>query len=134
MYEIIEHTADIGILVTGREIEEIFADAARGMLAIICDIVPEGEAVNHDIILESDDTEGLLVEWLSELLFLFESEGFVPCEFRFTDIESRFLEATCTGARVHLPINGTEIKAVTYHLLKVEYTAEGWRAKIYFDL
>ncbi|MFH1538129.1 MAG: archease [bacterium] len=134
MYEIIEHTADIGILVEGGELEEFFADAALGMFAIICDSVPEGEAVSHDIILESEDMEGLLVAWLSELLFLFESDGFVPREFRFAELESRVLEAACTGAKTHLPISGTEIKAVTHHLLKVEDTAEGWRAKIYFDL
>lgn len=134
MYEIIEHTADIGLFVSGEGLEEFFADAAQGMFAIICESVPEGEAVSCEINLESNDLEGLLVDWLSELLFLFESEMFVPREIRFSAIDRGSLAATCIGAKAHLPVCGSEIKAVTHHLLEVKESVEGFSAKIYLDL
>ncbi|MEW5946353.1 MAG: archease [bacterium] len=134
MFEVLDHTADVGILVRADTLDEFFAEAARGMFSILHERTAEGEAVVHEIRLDAQDMETLLVNWLSELLFLFESRNFVPREFRFSALEPELLEATCVGTAVELPAPGTEIKAVTHHMLRVEYTSDGWEARIYFDL
>ncbi|MEW6202161.1 MAG: archease, partial [bacterium] len=101
---------------------------------ITCNSPPEGEAITHEIHLVSNDIEALLVDFLSELLFLFEIKNFVPMEFNFAHIDDESLEVICIGTVVSNLVCSTEIKGVTHHLLNVENTANGWEAKIYFDL
>ena len=134
MFEFLEHTADVGILVRGETLEEFFAEAARGMFAILCESTPEGEAIVHEINLNANDIESLLVNFLSELLFLFESKSFVPREFQFHHIDEGSLDVVCIGAIAPKPFYGTEIKGITHHMLEVESTPNGLEARIYFDL
>ena len=81
-YEIIEHTADVGIKAYGKNISVAFENAAKGMFDIITDeseIEPIGE---YEIHLRAEDLEQLLVDWLSELLFLNSAKNLVFCFFK----------------------------------------------------
>ncbi len=120
-YELVEHTADVGVKAYGKTIAEAFEHAAEGMFDIITDestIEPIGE---YDIILDAPDLEQLLVDWLSQLLFLNGAHNLVFGKF----------EVTLTGTRLSAHIRGekydtkkhrmgVEIKAVTYHMLQVQ--------------
>ncbi len=119
-YDLIEHTADVGLKAYGKTIAEAFEHAAEGMFDIITDestIDPIGQ---YDIQLEAPDLEQLLVDWLSKLLFLNDAQDIVFGKFQVKLTENR-LSASVFGEKYDTKKHrmGVEIKAVTYHMLKV---------------
>jgi SHS2 domain-containing protein len=133
-FEIAEHRADVGIRVRGETLAELFADAARGMFYVICEQPPEGWPESHDVGIEADDIEQLFVDWLSELLYLFEVKKFFASEPEIESIEPTKLKATVKGVRTRGMTCETEIKAVTHHLLSIDRTLNGFETTVYFDL
>jgi SHS2 domain-containing protein len=138
-YEVLPHTADLGVRVRGRDAAEVFANAAYALSDNLIDLRAVEPATERVIEVSASDIEDLLVRWLGELLFVFEQEAFIGCEF---DVSLDAAEPTCglravaRGERVD-PARHTvysEIKAVTYHGLVVTEDAEGWRAEVIFDL
>ncbi|MBN2599224.1 MAG: archease [Candidatus Thermoplasmatota archaeon] len=119
-YELIEHTADVGLKAYGKTLAEAFKHAAKGMFDIITDesiIEPVGQ---YDISLEAPDLEQLLVDWLSQLLFLNGAQNLVFGKFEVTVAGNR-LSAHVFGEKYDTKKHkmGIEIKAVTYHMLQV---------------
>jgi len=120
-YELIEHTADVGVKAYGKTIAEAFEHAAKGMFDIITDesmIDPVGQ---YDIQLEAPDLEQLLVDWLSKLLFLNDAQDLVFGKFQVT-LTGNQLSASVFGEKYDIKKHGmgVEIKAVTYHMLQVQ--------------
>jgi SHS2 domain-containing protein len=136
-YELIEHTADVGIRITGRDLKEIFVKAASAMFDIIAQ--PRRKSDNSklkdiDIKIDAQDQEELFIDWLNELLSLSEAKEIVFDRFSIKTLTQNQLEATASGfPRENYKIK-TEIKAATYHELKIEKTNSGWQAKIIFDV
>ena len=134
-FEIIDHTADVGLAAHGVTCEELFANAALGMCTIIGDAGTVREAETRETRAAAPDRAALLAAFLGELLYLFEVERFV-C--RRAEVES----VTDTEARAVLhgePISPrhdlhTEIKAVTHHGLTVEQRDGAWHATVLFDI
>ncbi len=121
-YELIDHTADIGVKAYGKDLSEAFANAAKAMFDIITDSSDIDDKGRYQIELESDDLEQLLVDWLNELLFLQGAENLVFGEFVVQiDEQNNHLTATVSGENFDRKKHsiGMEIKAVTYHMLKV---------------
>lgn len=119
-YELIEHTADVGVKAYGRTVAEAFEHAAEGMFDIITDkstITPVGE---YRIELDAPDREQLLVDWLSELLLLNGTQDLVFGKFEVT-LSENHLSARVYGEKYDTKKHqmGVEIKAVTYHMLQV---------------
>jgi len=119
-YELIEHTADVGVKAYGKTIAEAFEHAAKGMFDIITDestIDPVGQ---YDISLEAPDLEQLLVDWLSQLLFLNDAQNLVFGKFE-VNLTGTHLSAHVFGEKYDTKKHrmGVEIKAVTYHMLQV---------------
>ncbi len=119
-YEFIEHTADIAIKAYGKSVEESFGNAATGMFDVITDVSkvePKGE---YQVRVKSDDLENLLVDWLSELLFLHETQDVLFSEFD-VKIENLSLVATAKGEAINREKHELKsgVKAVTYHMLEV---------------
>jgi SHS2 domain-containing protein len=133
-FEIVEHRADVGISVRGETLAELFADAARGMFFVICEQPPEGWPESHTITIRAADAEQLLVDWLSELLYLFEVKKFFTVAPEIESIETTQLRATVRGAQTRGVSYDTEIKAVTHHLLSIDRTLNGFETIVYFDL
>jgi SHS2 domain-containing protein len=148
-FEILEHTADVGVRATGATLEETFEQAARGM----CEIAgiwreeekEEGEEV--ELSLAADDLGALLVDWLSEILYLHDSRRCAVAGVRADRIalgaggeaEGAGGEADGRGAVSLLPLGdepseGVQVKAVTYHRLSVTRSAQGWTAEVYLDI
>lgn len=134
----LEHTADRALYVWGREPADLFVGAARGMYGLMGDLerlVPQSW---RTIRLEAGDWEGLLVEWLNELLFLGEQEGLLFTDFCIEpigDITSETepaLIASVGGSAA--PVTGAHIKAATFHDLKVVRDGVGWSVTITFDV
>ena len=135
-YEIIEHTADVGIKAYGNDLSECFKHAAKGMFDLITDCSDVGEKGVYRIEMNAEDCEQLLVDFLSELLFLQSSRNLVFGSFDVTlDVEKCFLSAVIKGEEFDLSKHnyGMEIKAVTYHMLEV-HLEPPFFVKILFDI
>ena len=135
-FELIEHTADAGIKAYGKTKEEMFKNAALGMFDIIASLKNIKFQESIDIELEAKNTEELLVAWLRELLYQAQAKKILFKKFAFQDLNETRLRAICYGEKIdpkkhHLK---TEIKAVTYHQLKVEQENSLWAGRIIFDL
>jgi len=134
-FEIIDHTADVGLAAHGTTREELFENAALGMCSIVGDVDTVRETETRAICVTASDAGALLAMFLSEILYLLEVEHFV-C--RRAEVES--LSDTEARAILHgEPLSPehdlhTEIKAVTHHGLAVEQKDGAWRASVLFDI
>lgn len=133
-YKLIEHTADVGIKAYGKTIAEAFEHVAEGMFDIITDestIKPIGQ---YDIYLKAEDLEQLLIDWLSQLLFLNGAHSLVFGKFEVTIIENQ-LSASVFGEKYNTKEHrmGVEIKAVTYHMLQI-HEKEPIFVQVLFDI
>ncbi len=135
-FEIIEHTADVGIRAWGDTIEEAFESAAAGMFSIIGDISRVESIGELEVRVENEEFEGLLVDWLSELLYTFDTEKLFLGKFRVKIERNGVLRLTgrAYGERYDPEKHGmgTEIKAVTYHM--VDVNLERNEIKVLFDI
>jgi len=135
-YETFDHTADLGIRVFGRTLEEVFVNAAYALFDQRADLRKVQGKISREISVQGADREDLLVRWLGELLFLAESRGYLFNEFCMRRLDSTSLEAVARG-EIFDPSRHrfkTEIKAVTYHQVGVKETQEGWEARVIFDI
>ena len=135
-FELIDHTADIGIIAYGADIKEVFSNAALGMFNLITNVTDIEEDTRRDIELTSQDRENLLVEWLNELLYTFDAEHIVFKSFSIDDLSHNHLKATCNGAKIEPGRQQVrrEIKAATYHMLAINKEKDGYKAQIIFDI
>jgi SHS2 domain-containing protein len=136
IYEPLSHTGDMGMLAYGRDVPELFAHAAWAMFDLMSDTTLIRPMQTMVISLEGSDREDLLVRWLSELLYLYDTQRFLYCRATFTTLEPTRLVATVQGEPfddTRHPID-TEIKAVTYHQIAVTQVEGRWQARVIFDL
>ena len=135
-YELIDHTADIGIKVYAKELKEIFETAARAMFEIIADLKNVKPREKRTIELKGSATDELLIFWLSELLFQYEVYQILFADFAVDKISQFSIIANAYGQRFDKNLHEikTEIKAVTYHDLKIEKVNFGWQAQVIFDV
>jgi len=134
-FEFIDHTADVGILVTAPTPEGMFETAALAFTELVTNADSLNLRLERKFRLHEDDMETLLVTWLQELLYLLDTEGLVFGRFQ-VNLQDFALEATAWGEVFDPEIHPmkTEIKAVTYHQLEVEQSDQGWQATIIFDI
>ena len=135
-YEIIDHTADIGIKAYGKDLEELFGNAAYGMFDIAADLEGLKPSTSVKIKLEAPNYEELLINWLDELIYNFYTKGIIFSEFKIDKLDSQHIEAEAHGQ--HIGDNRsrlkTEIKAATFHELKIKESKEGYEVQIIFDI
>jgi SHS2 domain-containing protein len=125
-YELIEHTADIGIKLKGKDLRGLFKNVALAMFDIIAE-KKTGENKKQKIKIKqrADNLEELFINWLNELIF---------SDFQVNKINERELQATGIGEDIKSYKVNTEVKAATYHQLKIAKTASGWQAEVIFDV
>ena len=129
----LDHTADVGIVVTASEPAELFRRAALGMARLMREKTGSERSVERVLALRSDSLDLLLVSWLSELLYLDEVDGFVFEDATFVELAEGGLTATVTG-RIEPEVPHRQLKGVTYHGLRLEPAADGWQARVIFDI
>lgn len=137
-YTLIDHTADIGIEIYARTKKELFARAALALAEFLTG-VPSGRTSRlqaRKIIVEGADTEDLLVNFLREILYLFNAKGLALRDCRIEKGGYKRLDAVLyleppAGGKIETKL---EIKAVTYHGLSVLRQESGWVARVIFDV
>ncbi len=141
MYETFEHTADLGLRVRAADLDELFTEAARGLFSVMLanpDSVRSIEESTFQI--DSDDIEGLLHGWLGGLLYTFSARRLVLRDFSVR-IDGKppiysGLSGTARGEPIDLERHeiDVEVKAITWHELKVEQCDGGWMAEVIVDI
>lgn len=137
-YKFFDHTADIGIEVIGRTRKELFMNAAEALFDIMIENKTSEKSSNQQkkITVEGADVSDLLVNFLRELLYLFNGKKFMTGSCEIIQFTNKEIQARLTGesfnSKKHLI--KTEIKAVTYSGLIVEKYKTGWKARIIFDV
>jgi len=134
-FEIIDHTADVGITAAGDTLEELFENAALGMFHVIGGADGVKPAETREARAVAGDVESLLAAFLAELLYMLDAEHFVTHHADIREISGREVRAVVHGE----PLSPrhrleTEIKAVTHHDLEVTKGRDGWRATVLFDV
>jgi SHS2 domain-containing protein len=132
-YEELAHTAEIGLHVKAPTLPALFACAARALFALVGSM-PTGEALqSFEVTIESVDVESLLVDWLSELVYLYETSGLVCDTACVLAWSPQRLHARVEGRRA-TQAPRLHVKAVTYHGLSVRESPTGWEATLYLDI
>jgi SHS2 domain-containing protein len=136
VYETFEHTADIGIRARAANLNDLFADAARGLFSVI---VANPESIRPleetKFRIAGDRYDDLLFDWLAELLYVMATRRMV-----FSDLDVRVepggLAATARGEPIDPQRHqlDVEVKAITYHGLKVQQERDGWLAEVIVDI
>lgn len=128
----VEHTADWAYRARGRDLRELFVNAALGMFYMEGADENTSPTVTREVEVEGFDRETLLVNWLNELLYLQEQQGEQYLRFEILQLSDQQL-----GARVYGTPQGNVnklIKAVTFHDLHIQHGPEGWEATIVVDV
>jgi SHS2 domain-containing protein len=131
-FEFLDHPGDLKLRAWGRNLEELFASAATGMMTFLfgSDVADAPPYRTETIEIDARDREALLVDWLSELLYRATSEYHAYMGFRIRELTETKLKATVTAAAAEAV---EDIKAVTHHELSVREREGGWEATIVFD-
>src|SRR5262245_12788531 len=138
MYETFEHTADLGLRIRAADLDTLFGEAAMALFSAVVDDLSTVRPVQKiEIRLPGEDRVYLLFDWLNELLYRYETEHMVFGKFEVqVSPGDAGLTGTAWGERLdparHAP--GHEVKAITYHELKVEQTVDGWLAEVIVDI
>jgi SHS2 domain-containing protein len=134
-FEIVEHTADVGIRGRGASLDELFAAMAAGLFAVIADPGTAGTGRRRTIALEADSTTDLLHDWLEELNTLHQVHAELYGRFTVRVEETR-LTATAEGEAIDLDRHAlrAEVKAVTWHDLRLDRSAGGYEAFVLLDI
>ncbi len=130
-FEEIEHTADLALRVYGRNLKELFANAAYGMFSLMAELEELEPTIKREISLESLDYEALLIDWLNELLYWHEVEDEVYTRFTIHTLSSTALTATVEGVKAEA---SKAIKAATFHDLAIVKAEAGYVTTIVFDV
>jgi len=135
-FRILEHTADIGFEAFGRTREQVFSNAGCALQSIMVDLDAIAPRQEMKIEVEGGDAKGLLVNWLSEILYHIDAERLLFHDFHVKTLDDRSLSAIARGeafdrARHQVKL---QVKAVTYHQLALDETPSGWRAQVYVDI
>ena len=135
-YEVIDHTADVGIIAYGKDLKEAFANAAYGMFSQIADLKEIKEEVKREVDIQSSDREALLVDWLNELLYIFDVDHIIFSRFDITELSQNSLKASVYGEKIDTSRHQlkTSVKAATYHMLKVEKKKNGAKVQFILDI
>ncbi|MHB9112478.1 MAG: archease [Thermoleophilia bacterium] len=135
-FEIMDHTADIGIRAFGSTEAEVFQNAATGMFSLIADLENVGETRDFTIEVEAEDRETLLVAWLNELLYLYDSNDMLLKRFELSELGDTSLKGRAFGEPMDAERHKlkADIKAATYHMLKLKEEPGGWQAEVIFDV
>ena len=139
-YRFLEDIAcsDAAFEAEGSTLEELFRDAATAAFEVMADIKTVKPLLTREIMLENEAVDGLLIDWLSELVFLKDSESLL---FSVFDVNIRkndvyVLKGMAKGEKIDRDKHNlrSDVKAVTYHLLEVKKTEDKWVARVVLDI
>jgi SHS2 domain-containing protein len=133
-YELVDHTADIGVRLWGSTAEEVFEQGALALFSLVCDPLYVDDLESVDIELEAESMDLLLASWLNELLYVFETRRLVLTRFEILDLGERKLRARVAGEPLGAHILCGGVKAATLHALSLKRRDDGWEGFVLLDV
>ncbi len=136
MFEILEHTADIGFRARGRTLAELFETSALALVSIAIETDDVSPRAEYPLAASGHDRESLLVNWLSEVLYAIDGARFALRRCRVAEISETRVSGTGAGeprdpARHRAKL---VVKGVTYHQLRIVESPDGWSADVFLDI
>lgn len=135
-FEVLDISGDVGLKAYGKSREEVFANAGRGMFNLITDIAAIEEKQELEVEAEADSPEGLLVNYLNELIFRFDTYGVVGRRIDILQCSDTAIKAKVYGEEFDVDRHERRllIKAATYHNIKVAQVNGRWEIAVIFDI
>ena len=135
-FRVLGHTADIGFEAFGATREEVFVNAARALVDLIVDLSSIRPREELQIEVSGPDPASLLINWLSEILYLQDGENWLLGDFEVRSLRDTAIIAAARGEKFDPARHQAKllVKAITYHQLALEKTAQGWRAQVFVDI
>lgn len=136
-FEVVDHTADVGIIAYGSNYCELLENAALGMFSLMADLMTVNPKEQREVRAEIaiPDKELLLLKWLKELHYIHDVEKFIPCKVKVTELTETKVTGLVEGEPIHEGIALMHhIKAVTHHLVQIERGEGLLKAQIIFDV
>ena len=135
-FEVLDHTADIGLVIYGEDLRELFDNAGEAFFHLITDLRKVKRRVERRIDIGGESLDRLMVDWLSELLYLHDVENLLFRGFKVESVGEGGLKAIVEGEPFQEGVHviKTEVKAVTYHQIEVRQEEGRWRARVILDL
>ena len=136
MFKILDHPADIGIEIKGKSLEDLFINAALGTTSLIIEQHEISANTKKEINLKGNDMEDLFIKWLDEVIYLFDTEGFLIKNVHVETLRATSLHTILQGEKYSKAKHEIKLylKAVTYHQLEIKQTKDRWKAKVFFDV
>jgi len=133
-FQLIEHTADTGLIAYGNNMAEAFANAAYGLFSIITELNRVRKAESRLVAVSAEDIDGLLFEWLNHLIYIFDVERLLFKRFDITEFTEHNLKATCWGEKYEPSRHRLKlgVKSAIYHMLKVDGNEN--KVQVIFDV
>ena len=135
-FEILDHTADIGLIVYGDDLKALFENAGEAFFRLVTDLKKVRQKEDRKIELKGESLERLMVDWLNELHYLNDVENLLFKKFEVTMVGEQGLKAKVKGEifKTGTHVIKTGVKAVTYHQIQVKKENGGWRAQVILDI
>jgi SHS2 domain-containing protein len=135
-YKILEHPADMGIEAYGKNLKEAFEQSAIALLSIILDTSNIEAAKIKLVEIHASDYEQLLVNWLTEILYLYDGDHYVAEKFEINTLTKEYLNATIGGEKFNNAKHPTkmDVKAITYHQILIQENEEGGLVRVFIDI
>ncbi|MFZ5996968.1 MAG: archease [Nitrospirota bacterium] len=135
-FEVLDISGDVGLRAYGQSREEVFANAGRGLYHLITDISAVEEKQDLDVEAEADSPEGLLVNYLNELIFHFDTYGFIGRRIEIRELSETAIKAKVYGEEFDIERHERRllIKAATYHNIEVARINGRWEIAVIFDI
>lgn len=139
-FEWVDHPADVGFRAYGTNLEEAFENAALALSEIMADTEKVKSEMDFSIDIEAEDLEALLFDWLDHFLYLMDTERFISSRFEVKNIRSEDEGFSLSGrawgekydSNRHGP--GSGVKAITYHMMEIEETEDGYVVQVVVDV
>ncbi len=135
-FHILDHPADVGFEAFGATREEVFENAARALVSLRVDLDSVAAQESRNVQVQGSDWLSLLVNWLSEILYLQDAERRLFCDFKLTGLRETELTAIAQGEQFNPSKHRLKslVKAITYHQLAFEKRGDLWRARVFVDV
>ena len=131
-YKVVDHPSDIGIEAYGKDRKELFENSAFGMMDMMFELSGVKDEMSFDVKVTGNDQGSLLISWLSELLFLSDTNHSALSDFKITKMSDTELEAKVFGGKISEVKRF--IKAATYNQLEIKKEKGSWKSRIVFDV
>ena len=135
-FTVLDISGDIGLTAFGGSLQEAFLNAAIGMYDLMTGLDAVATTKTIDVLVENQSSDGLLVSWLNELIFHFDTYGFIGKKIDIKEFSEKRISASIAGEEFDPERHEGKllIKAATYHQLRIEKKDERWEISVIFDI